>query len=323
MTALANLFARLGPPWVQIACVAAVVLLLSAVCARPVFAAACARGAQSGVGTVALFYGEQVPVDQLSQFDTVVVEADSGFDPRAVSAMAVAQGGEKPRCTNWYAYVSVGEVTKDRDYMASMPKKWLIGRNSEWASAVIDQGAPGWPQFFVEHIIAPLWARGYRGFFLDTLDSWQLIAKTDAARARQQAGLVKTIRALKARYPDAQLILNRGFEVLPEIHGDVAAVAFESLYGNWDQGNQRYGAVPADDREWLLGQARTIRDRYRLPVISIDYCAPDDDACRREIAAKICAAGIEPYVTDGALRTVGVGADAACRARLDAAGQRN
>jgi polysaccharide biosynthesis protein PelA len=316
MTVLANLFARLGPPWLQITCVAAVLVLVSLVCARPVFAAACARGAQGGVGSVALFYGEQVPVDQLAQFDTVVVEADSGFDPPAATA---GNDGEEPHCTNWYAYVSVGEVTKDRDYFASMPKKWLVGRNSEWASAVIDQGAPGWPQFFVEHIIAPLWARGYRGFFLDTLDSWQLIAKTDAARARQQAGLVDTIRALKARYPDAQLILNRGFEVLPEIHGDVAAVAFESLYGNWDQGNQRYGAVPADDREWLLAQARTIRERYRLPVISIDYCAPDDDACRREIAAKICAAGIEPYVTDGALRTVGTGADAACRARLDAA----
>jgi polysaccharide biosynthesis protein PelA len=157
------------------------------------------------------------------------------------------------------------------------------------------------------------------GARLSRLDSWQLIAKTDAARARQQAGLIAAIRALKARYPDAQLILNRGFEVLPEIHGDVAAVAFESLYGNWDQSNQRYDAVPADDREWLLAQARTIRERYRLPVMSIDYCAPDDASCRREIAAQICAAGIQPYVTDGALRTVGVGADAACRARLDEA----
>jgi polysaccharide biosynthesis protein PelA len=315
MTMLANLFARLGPPWVQVSCAAALVLL-SAVCARPVFAAACQRTPQNGVGTVAWFYGEQVPVEQLSRFDTVVVEADSGFDPRSVTA---ATEGETARCTNWYAYVSVGEVTKDRDYFAAMPRKWLIGRNTTWASAVVDQSAPGWPQFFVEHVIAPLWARGYRGFFLDTLDSWQLIAKTDAARARQQAGLVNAIRALKARYPDAQLILNRGFEILPEIYGDVAAVAFESLYGNWNQAAQRYDAVPADDRAWLLGQARTIRERYRLPVISIDYCAPDDTRCQRDIAAKICAEGIAPYVTDGALRTVGVGADAACRARLDAA----
>jgi hypothetical protein len=317
MNMLANLFARPGTSWLQISCVAAAFALLSVVCARPVFAAAaCARDAQGGVGSVAWFYGEHVPVEQLSRFDTVVVEADSGFDPRIATA---ATERDTSRCTDWYAYVSVGEVTKDRGYFDAMPKRWLVGRNSAWASAVIDQSAPGWPQFFVEHVIAPLWARGYRGFFLDTLDSWQLIAKTDADRARQQAGLVDTIRALKARYPDAQLILNRGFEVLPEIHGEVAAVAFESLYGRWDPGTRRYGAVPADDRAWLLGQAHTIRERYRLPVISIDYCAPDDARCRREIAAQICAAGIEPYVTDGALRTVGVGADAECRAQLDAA----
>ncbi|MFC0399073.1 endo alpha-1,4 polygalactosaminidase [Paraburkholderia rhizosphaerae] len=315
MTLLANLFARLGPPWVQVSCVAAA-LLLATVCVRPAFAAvACQRAPRHGVGTVAWFYGEQVPVEQLSRFDTVVVEADSGFDPRAATTVL---DGETSGCTNWFAYVSVGEVTKNRNYFAAIPRKWLVGRNNDWASAVIDQSAPGWPRFFVDRVIAPLWARGYRGFFLDTLDSWQLITKTDTMRARQQAGLINTIRALKARYPDAQLILNRGFEVLPEIHGDVAAIAFESLYGNWNQASQRYGAVPESDRAWLLDQARLIRERYRLPVISIDYCAPDDAQCRRETAAQICAAGIEPYVTDGALRTVGVGADAACRARLDA-----
>ncbi|CAB3767816.1 endo alpha-1,4 polygalactosaminidase [Paraburkholderia humisilvae] len=314
MTTLANLFARLGPPWVLVSCIAAA-LLLSVLCVRPAFAAAaCQRTPQDGVGTVAWFYGAPVPVEQLSRFDTVVVEADSGFDPRAAAA---TRDGQTSHCTNWYAYVSVGEVSKDRDYFAAMPRKWRLGRNAAWSSAVIDQSAPGWPQFFVEHVIAPLWVRGYRGFFLDTLDSWQLIAKTDAARARQQAGLINTIRALKARYPDAQLILNRGFEILPEIHGDVAAVAFESLYGSWDQAAQRYGAVPADDRTWLIAQARTIREQYRLPVISIDYCAPDDAPCRREIVEQICAAGVEPYVTDGALRTVGVGSDAACGARPD------
>lgn len=314
MSLMTHLFARFGVSWVLAACVAAVLVLLSAVFAKPVLAA-CKRVPERGLGTIALYYGEQVPVGQLEQFDTVVVEADSGFDPRAAALRKKADGS----CTNWFAYVAVGEVSKDRDYFAALPKQWLIGRNDTWAATVIDQSAPGWPRFFVEHVVAPLWARGYRGFFLDTLDSWQLIAKTDDARARQQAGLIATIRALKARFPDAQLIFNRGFEILPQVHGDVAAVAFESLYGNWDQANQRYDAVPDNDRAWLLGQARTLRQRYRLPVLSIDYCAPGDAACRREIAAKICAAGIMPYVTDGVLQTVGLGPDDACRDRLAAA----
>jgi len=193
-----------------------------------------------------------------------------------------------------------------------MPKEWLTGSNAAWESTVVDQSAPGWPEFFVERIVAPLWARGFRGFFFDTLDSYQLVAKTDATRAQQQAGLVAVIRAVKARFPQAHLILNRGFEILPQVHDQVAAVAFESLFGHWDQVNQRYDEVPERDRQWLLGQARTIREQYRLPVISIDYCAPDNEPCRREIVEKICAEGVEPYVTDGGLQTVGIGAVDVC-----------
>jgi polysaccharide biosynthesis protein PelA len=256
----------------------------------------------SAMPSVAFFYGQPVPLDALSGFDAVVVEPDSGFDP------AAQQGGH----TAWFAYVSVGEVSPQRQYYAAMPKEWLVGHNAAWASRVVDQDAPGWPAFYVRQVIAPLWRKGYRGFFLDTLDSYQLIAKTDAARQRQQAGLVAVIRAIKARYPRARLMFNRGFEILPQVHDLVYAVAFESLYSGWDQGEQRYTQVPPADRSWLLGQAKIIREQYALPVIAIDYCAPGDEPCTRETVQKICKDGLVPYVADGALQTVGVGRAGIC-----------
>ena len=247
--------------------------------------------------SIAFFYGANPPVAPLSAFDVVVIEPDSGFDPLA----------HRSTHTAWFAYVSVGEVASQRPYYAAIPKAWLMGRNAAWASTVIDQDADGWPAFYVEHVIAPLWKRGYRGFFLDTLDSYQLVATTDEARARQQAGLVSVIRAIRARYPQVRLIFNRGFEILPQVHTLVYAVAFESLYRGWDQAQQRYTEVPQADRGWLLAQAATIRERYRLPVVSIDYCPPGDAECARHAVAAISATGIVPYVTDGALQTVGVG----------------
>jgi hypothetical protein len=292
----ASSLARLGVSWIVVACAAVAILLLSVAWVRPALAA-CKRVSSTGIGAVAFFYGANVQAERFEQFDTVVIEPDSGFDPSTHTA----------HCPNWYAYVSVGEVTKQRAYYAKMPKTWLAGSNAAWSSTIVDQTAPGWPAFFVEQIVTPLWERGYRGFFLDTLDSYQLVAKTDAERARQQAGLVAVLQALKARYPEAQLILNRGFDILPHAHEQVAAVAFESLFGRWDQTNQRYDEVPENDREWLLGQARQIHERYHLPVISIDYCPPDDAACRRDIAQKIEALGLVPYVTDGGLQTIGVG----------------
>jgi hypothetical protein len=244
--------------------------------------------------SVAFYYGTTPPVDVLAGYDIAVLEPDSGFLPR-----------EHPLPgTSWFAYASVGEVTPHRSYYRDIPDDWFIGHNTTWRSHVLDQSKPGWPAFFVRHVIDPLWALGYRGFFLDTLDSYQIAAKTDAARERQRDGLVRVIRAIKQRHPDARLILNRGFELLPQIHGDVDAIAFESLFNGWDQAHQRYVPVPEGDRAWLLGQARTVRERYALPVIAIDYCAPTDDACARSSIDQIHALGLVPYVTDGALQTV-------------------
>jgi polysaccharide biosynthesis protein PelA len=255
--------------------------------------------------SIALFYGSPVPVTQLSSFDAVVVEPDSGFNPNV-------QPTSKDK---WFAYVSVGEVTRARSYFKDIPASWLLGQNAAWASRVVDQSQPDWPRFYVEHVITPLWNKGYRGFFLDTLDSYQLAAKTDDERARQQAGLVAVIHAIKARYPQARLIANRGFELMPQVHDDIYAVAFESLYHGWNQAQKRYVDVPEADRQWLLGQADTLRQRYDLPVVSIDYCAPDDRACASDAIDKIRSHGLIPYVTDGALHTVGNGAFSATQTK--------
>ncbi|TAL53282.1 endo alpha-1,4 polygalactosaminidase [Pandoraea sp.] len=244
--------------------------------------------------SIAFYYGDSPPLAQLAEFDLAVIEPDSGFDPTAFPALP----------TQWFAYVSVGEVDPSRSYYAQIPKRWLIGRNGEWHASVVDPAAPGWPAFFVAHVIDPLWKQGYRGFFLDTLDSYQLVAKTDVQRERDRAGLVALIEAIHRRYPTARLILNRGFELLPEVHDAVFAVAFESLYQGWSEAAGRYVEVPQDDRQWLLGQADLIRQRYGLPVISIDYCAPADAECASRTVARIKALGIVPYVGDGHLQTV-------------------
>lgn len=248
--------------------------------------------------TVALYYGLTPPVAALSAFDAVVIEPDSGFDPLA----------HPVRATHWFAYVSVGEVTPQRSWYARVPKAWITGSNDAWKSKVVDQSADGWPRFYVDNVIAPLWSKGYRGFFLDTLDSYQWVAKTDAERARQQAGLVAVIRAIKARYPEAQLIFNRGFELLPQVHDLAYVVAFESLYRGWNQAEGRYTEVSPADRAWLLDQTKILHEKYGLPVLAIDYCAPGDQACARDTVAKIRSNGVIPYVTDGALNSVGVAA---------------
>ncbi len=246
---------------------------------------------------IAFYYGAKLPVDELRAFDIVVVEPDHSHDPKQY----------KTANSELFAYVSVGEINPQRSYAASIPSTWIIGDNPAWASKIIDQAQSAWPDFLVQRIITPLWQRGYRGFFLDTLDSYQLAAKDASERARQELGLQKAILAIRNRYPEAKLIFNRGFEILPALHRHVFAVAAESLFHGWNNATQRYVEVTETDRAWLSAKLNKIKKDYNLPIIVIDYVAPQQRRLALQIAEKIAALGFMPWVSNPALDMVGVG----------------
>ncbi|MDB5865096.1 MAG: hypothetical protein JWO70_2902, partial [Betaproteobacteria bacterium] len=187
---------------------------------------------------VAFFYGSNPPWDELKAFDIVVVEPEHNIDPKQYSSAR----------TEVFAYVSVGEVERERPYAKDLPAAWLPGANEAWNSVVIDQTQPQWPRFLIDRVIAPLWKAGYRGFFLDTLDSFHIIAKTDEERARQAQALASTVRLIRTEFPEAKLIFNRGFEILPQLSKDVYAVAVESIYKGWDAKSGQYVDVSEQDR---------------------------------------------------------------------------
>lgn len=245
--------------------------------------------------SVALHYGAQPPLDELKAFDIVVVEPEHGFDPATL---------RKPY-SEPYAYVSVGEALQTRPYFAEIPAAARFARNADWDAEVIDLSHPDWAEFVAGRIVAPLWAAGYRGFFLDTLDSYRLAAAFD--EAAQQRGLIAVIETLHRRFPGIRLILNRGFDVLPQVRDKVQMVAAESLFQGWEAKARRYAAVPEKDRDWLLARLREVRDRLGLPVLAIDYVPPHDRALMRATAERIKALGFVPWVTDAALASLGIG----------------
>ena len=244
---------------------------------------------------VALYYGSAIPLKEFRVFDIVVVEPGHGHDPQRQ-----ARGDSQ-----LFAYVSVAEVQPTRPYFRDIPEPWKLARNGDWNSVVIDQTPADWPAFFAERVVGPLWEKGYRGFFLDTLDSYRLARQFD--EAAQQAGLIRVIETLHARYPGIKLILNRGFEIIPRVRDKVFMVAAESLFQGWNAGARRYEQVKAADREWLLGQLKTIQERDRLPILAIDYVAPHDRRLTRDTARRIRELGFIPWVTDAQLDSIGIG----------------
>lgn len=248
---------------------------------------------------VALYYGQGRDLAEFRAFDLLVVDPDQSASRSPERAQLAP--------TQVYAYVSVTEVHPTRGHYPDIPAAWKMARNQDWKSDVIDQSQPDWPAFFAERVVAPLWQQGYRGFFLDTLDSYRLAKNFD--EQAQQQGLLRVIATLHQRFAGIQLIFNRGFELLPKLPpGQVQMVAAESLYQRWNAAAERYEAVPEADRQWLQGQLRQVQERYRLPVLAIDYVAPHERALARQTAARIAADGFIPWVSDAQLASVGVGA---------------
>ncbi|MGB0908786.1 MAG: endo alpha-1,4 polygalactosaminidase, partial [Nitrospirales bacterium] len=248
--------------------------------------------------TVAIFYGDPAPLDELKAFDVVVVEPDHDYDPN----------GYRTSNSELFAYVSIGEFTSIRGYAKAIPENWVLGKNDDWDARVVDQKQEAWPKFVTDKIIGPLWEEGYRGFFLDTLDSYHLVAKTAEQRKQQEQGLVQVIQAIKTKYPDAKLIFNRGFEIIPSVAKHVYAVAAESLFRGWDQGKKRYVEVPAEDRQWLLAQLQDIQKSQNLPIIAIDYLPAQDREHAKRIAQKIQHLDMIPWVSTPELDVLGIGA---------------
>ncbi|NNM50666.1 MAG: hypothetical protein HKM02_00365 [Pseudomonadales bacterium] len=247
---------------------------------------------------VALDYAANPPLKTLRAYDVVVVDPDQpGTDPSQYTQ----------DYSQLFAYVSLGELGPGRTYGHDMPASWLGQVNPVWGGRRIDQTAPGWPEFVVQHIMAPLWQKGYRGFFLDTLDAYQNPSLTPAEREAQRQGLIRVIRAIHEQWPQAKLIFNRGFDLLPDVHDAVWMVAAESLYQTWNAQQKSYQTVSTSDTSWLKHQLKTIQERWHLPILVIDYLPPQQQALIDQTVKLILADGFMPFISTPALDSIGRG----------------
>ncbi len=203
------------------------------------------------------------------------------------------------------AYISVGEVASDAPYRAEITRRGLplAGRNAVWKSDLIDLTDPRWAEFLVGELATAAVARGFDGFFLDTLDSIELIAPGDAARqAALKKGLVETVRRLRAAFPKKRIVVNRGFAAFPELRDSIDGVLAESLFATHDFATKTNRAVAPAETEALLVELRKIAAAGRA-VYVLDYADPAPAAATNAmtVASRISALGYHAFVSTPAL----------------------
>ena len=239
----------------------------------------------------AFIYSKNIDDRFINFYDKVVVEAD------AIDNIYALRYPKK-----MVAYVSVGEIEPWRKTKNQYNKSWIISKNRTWNSLIADLRKDAYQKFIFERI-AYLYKQGYRNFFLDTMDAYHVTAKDKRLFKLQQKALISFIHKLHKKYPKSKIIVNRGFEILEQIHNDIDAVVAESLLNRYNHTNKEYINVPKNDRDWLLANFKKAK-KYGLDVISIEYSNKSTQE-RLNIAKRIKKLGFIPYVTDGLLQEQG------------------
>ena len=162
-------------------------------------------------------------------------------------------------------------------------------------------GRPGWTEFVADTIVAPLWEKGYRGLFLDTLDSYRLASGADMAA--QQAG----ISAHPA--PPAGLLSGHPPDPQPRLRVPAPAAGRGVRRGGrvplpgWNAAPGATRKSPKPTAPGCATSSNRARDEFGLPAIAIDYVPPQPRQLARGDRPPHQGRRLIPWVADGALAT--------------------
>ena len=254
-----------------------------------------ARAASVPHVSTAFFYGAVVPRELTRNFERLVVDVDN------------LKEWPKPGRAELFAYLSVGEIGPGRPWRREVPEHLVLGHNRTWGSAIVDTGSPAWRELLLTKVIPPLRARGVRGLFLDALDSFEQVTAAGPERTRHERGIAALVDAIRSRFPELKLVLNRGFTILPLLARPPDGIVVESLFHTGEPQGSTFEAVPDAITTELLQTLRGVRARWNLPIAVIDYAPLADRVLCRALARRILAEGFDPYITVPLMDVVGIG----------------
>lgn len=245
-----------------------------------------------------VYYGDKHPASALEPFDLIVLDSDHHPPLETLSGRGKILLG----------YISLGEAEKYRSYYKAIAKKKLLLHDSTlWKNhVVIDVRNPKWAQMVVDELIPPILAQGFDGIMIDTLDS---AIEPELSNPKQfpgmKQGAIDLIRAIRVRYPDIKIMVNRGLEILPDIAADIDMVMAESIYTDWVKNPKRPQLVPKQEyMQYLDMIAKGQEISPSLRIYSLDYWNMNDKRGVKKIYARQREQGFIPYVSTRELNRI-------------------
>lgn len=164
-------------------------------------------------------------------------------------------------------------------------------RNGIWNSYFANAASPAWREYFLSSAAALVTNYGVDGLFLDTVETCLLYPES-------KPGMVSLIKELRARHPEVIIVINRAWDLLPELGDTVDGLMFESFTLSYDFGAKEYirvrdSGIDAGLDIWnrLLKPAH---DRHGLVMLALDYSETADSPLVPEALDRAVTLGMVP-----------------------------
>ena len=197
-------------------------------------------------------------------------------------------------------YISVGEVERRRPFFAQLEKAGALqAANPHWPDArFVDLRHPAWRTLIVDTLVPDILRKGYNGIFMDTLDNAEAMETKDPkGNAGMIAAAGEIVRAIRTRFPDITIMMNRGYALLPGTAKDVDFILAEAMASRWSFADKRYEEMSASDWLWQAERLRAAkRSNPSVELTTLDYWEPSDRATVKSLYERERAAGFHPYV---------------------------
>ena len=242
----------------------------------------------------AVYYSNREPPEAFQPYGLLVLDA------RYHPSLAPLQAAGK----TLYGYVSLGEIERHHPlYPRVQAERLLLGENPNWkGSYFVDLRDRRWHTHVLQELIPQVLSQGFEGLFLDTLDDAGYLEDNKPYRPRMRQGAIDLVRAIRARYPNVPLLLNRAYDLLDTLAPLLAGHLSESCYADYDEATRSYRLVTNAATTTLLHKALAVKASHpALRLLSLDYWDPADEPGVARIYAAQRALGFDPYVATLAL----------------------
>ena len=236
-------------------------------------------------------YANKAPLSAYDPYKVVVVdsEAHPNISELKKSGQKIVLG-----------YISVGEVENYRNYFSLIKAEGiLLHQNANWPNSwMVDMRSKKWVSVLLDRIAPSILASGFDGFFLDTLDDAEYLESLDSVNyAGMKEAAKQIVLALRARFPNAKIMMNRGYAVLPEVGTQIDYLLAESVYSSFDFKQSRYFLVDNQQYKEHLNILMQAQKKFPdLKIMTLDYWDPSDQEGFKKIYTLQQNNGFSPFV---------------------------